>query len=187
MWNTIQAGLGLQAETLSAGQIACRAVVVYGILLALVRLVGDRRSSGKHSAIDVILSIILGATLSRAINGSVHFGGTLLSGVILVGLHWLLAALAFHVPRLEKLLKGRARPLVEDGALNQTALRRSHITHHDLLSTLRLAGQPGDLSQVSQATLETNGDISIISDRHIQAIEVSVESGVQTIRIQLEQ
>lgn len=197
MWDTIQAVLGLQTDTLSAGQIASRAVLVYAVLIVLVRLVGDRRFSGKHSAIDVILSIILGATLSRAINGSAPFWGTLGAGLVLVCAHWLAAALAFHFPRLEKFLKGRAMPLISSGDLNESPLRRGHITQRDLKSALRLSGHDVALSQVRQAALETNGDISLQVDPQAEqgatrspvarTLEISVEAGVQTIRIQLEQ
>lgn len=188
--------LGLSADSLGAGQIACRAVAVYVVLLLLLRIVGDRRFNGRHAAFDIILSIILGATLSRAINGSAPFFGTLLAGVVLVALHWLFSALAFHSSQLEKLIKGQSRWLIKGGELNHQMLRQSHITRNDLLSTLRRSGQPGSLSAVQQAALETNGDISFevadpnqaeaLQQQH-HVIEVSVADGVQTIRIQLEE
>ncbi|MGF1497909.1 MAG: YetF domain-containing protein [Elainellaceae cyanobacterium] len=104
-----------------------------------------------------------------------------------MGLHWLLATLAFYFPRLEKFLKGQALPLVRDGELNQSNLRYSHISQRDLSAALRLAGKPANLSQVSQAAIEANGDISLMTgDRPPQVIEISVEAGVQTVRIQLE-
>ena len=77
LWDVIQNLLGLQASTLTFGHMTCRALVVYAKLLLLLRLIGDRRFSGQHAAIDVVLSIILGATLSRSINGTTPFSPTL--------------------------------------------------------------------------------------------------------------
>jgi uncharacterized membrane protein YcaP (DUF421 family) len=40
--------------------------VIYIAALVTVRLVGDRRFIGKYAALDVLLTVILGSTLSRA-------------------------------------------------------------------------------------------------------------------------
>jgi len=202
LWTFIQEILGLNTDSLSLGNMTCRAAVVYGMLLTLLRLVGDRRFSGQHAAIDVVLSIMLGATLSRAINGSAPFFNTLGVGVVLVGLHWLFAALTFHVRRLEKIIKGHAKPLISEGQINNDKLRHSHITLRDLGAALRLKGHPVDFSQIEHAALETNGKISIkmkendssekihssqVNHSTVQVLDISVESGVQTIRIKIDQ
>jgi uncharacterized membrane protein YcaP (DUF421 family) len=187
LWNVIQDLLGLQASTLTFGHMTCRAFVVYGELLLLLRLIGDRRFSGQHAAIDVVLSIILGATLSRGINGTTPFFPTLGVGLVLIGIHALLAALTFRSSRIEKLLKGQPLTLVSQGEVNQLAMRRGHITHSDLASALRLKGQSADLSQIDRASLETSGKISLRPRQTApQVLDVAVEKGVQTIRIQVE-
>ncbi len=60
--------LGLDAQQLNIWQMGLRAAVIYIAALIMVRLSGDRRFIGKYAAFDVILSIIFGSTLSRAIN-----------------------------------------------------------------------------------------------------------------------
>ncbi len=182
-WAGLSALLGLGALTLSAQQICLRAVVIYIAAWLMVRLVGDRRFAGKYAAIDIVLSITLGATLSRAINGSAGLLSTLGAGITLVGLHWLVAALAFRLPQLEPWLKGRSRVLVQDGELNEQALRVSHLTKADLAMALRAEAGTQTPGQVAIASLEPNGQISVIPKSSTRVLEIPVESGVQTIRI----
>ncbi|MDB9528242.1 DUF421 domain-containing protein [Oscillatoria sp. CS-180] len=175
--------LGLDTSSLSGVQMCMRAIVVYAVSWLMVRVVGDRRFAGKYSAIDTILSITLGATLSRAINGSADLFSTLAAGVTLVGMHWLLSALAFHLPRLEPWVKGRSHTLVQNGEINRKGLQISHLTEQDLKVAMRSSGSVTDLEQVELAKLEPSGNISIISRSSPQVIEVPVENNVKTVRI----
>ena len=62
-------GLGLDAKELGAAHMALRAVVVYAVTLVFVRL-AKKRFMGHATAFDVILGIMLGAIVSRAITGT---------------------------------------------------------------------------------------------------------------------
>lgn len=178
--------LGLETEVLSIWQMACRAAIIYVAGLAMVRFGGDRRFSGRHAAMDVLLGVILGSTLSRAINGSAPFFATIVATVVLVSLHRLFAIAAFHFPAFDTFIKGQSRVLIQDGQLRYPILQRSHITPSDLQSTLRLNSQCTSPSQVSIARLERSGQISIVpQSQPPQVIDVAVEDGVKTIRIQL--
>ena len=65
-------GLGLEGERLGAAQMALRAVVVYVVTVAFARL-GKKRFMGRATAFDVILGIMLGSIVSRAITGNAPF------------------------------------------------------------------------------------------------------------------
>ena len=184
--DVISSALGLNAETLAAGQIALRAALIYLFGLLIVRFGGDRRFIGKHAAFDVILSIILGSTLSRAINGAAPFFGTLGGAAVLVGLHWLVAALACRFDRLDPMIKGHSRVLIQDGQLKRKVMKEYHISQKDLESALRQGAKITDPAHVKLAFQESNGSISILPrEQEPQIIEVDVEEGVQTVRIQL--
>lgn len=96
--------LGLDAKTLRVVQMALRAVVVYVAALVMER-VGEKRFLGKTTAFDVILGITLGSVGSRAIAGSSPFIPTLVAGFVLVGLNWLLSAMAFRWSSFGTLVK----------------------------------------------------------------------------------
>ncbi len=186
VWDTIGWALGLNAEQLDFWQMGLRAAVIYVAALLTVRVGGDRRFIGKYAALDVLLTVILGSTLSRAINGSASFFQSLGAALILVWMHWLVCALTFHFERFDTLVKGHSRILVQDGQMIKKAMKKSHISRKDLEDSLRLKAKMSELSQVKLACLESNGEISFILKEKIpQIIESSVEFGVQTLRIKI--
>jgi len=178
-------GLGRDVEDVNAGQMALRAIVIYAFTLAFVRL-GSKRFLGKGTAFDVIIGIMIGSVMSRAINGSAPFLPTMLGGVVLVGLHWLLAVLAFHTSWFGFLVKGEPVLLIEDGKIQRQGMRRGSVSTHDLAQALRMQGNQTDPAKVELAYLERSGDISVIPrTSEPRILDVSVEDGVQTVRIEL--
>ena len=153
-------GLDIDVRDLSIWQMGLRAAVVYLVALIMVRVAGERRFIGKYAAFDVILSIIFGSTLSRAINGTSAFWETIFAGCVLVSMHWLISAIAFHFTQLENKIKGRSRILIENGQLCHKTMQFCHLTKEDLASTLRIKCQIERLEQVERACLERNGEIS---------------------------
>src|SRR3954454_20461511 len=97
IWEQFHAFLALGRDVEDVGVVAMmlRTVVIYAFTLAIVRL-GSKRFLSQATAFDVIVAIMLGSIMSRAINGSAPFFPTLLGGVALVFLHAFLAWLAFH-------------------------------------------------------------------------------------------
>lgn len=154
-------GLGLEGKHLTATQMALRAAVVFVASIAMLK-VGDKRFMGKNTALDVFLGIVFGSTVSRAITGNAPFGPTLAAALVLVLLHWLFAAVAFRSQLFGKLVKGRNSLLVLGGEIQWNAMRKTHVTTHDLEEALRREGKQPDVSRIKEANLERNGDISLI-------------------------
>jgi uncharacterized membrane protein YcaP (DUF421 family) len=154
-------GLGLEGKYLTVTHMALRAVVVFVLSIAMLK-VGDKRFMGKNTALDVFLGIVFGSTVSRAITGNAPFGPTLAAALVLVLLHWLFAAVAFRSQGFGRLVKGRNRLLVLGGEIQWNSMRKSHVTTHDLEEALRREGEEPDVSRVKEANLERNGDISLI-------------------------
>ncbi len=187
IWASVRSLLGIDADTLTLWQIVLRALIVYLAALAMVRL-GDKRFLGKHTAFDVILGVILGSVVSRAItgSGSSPFFITLAAGAALVGLHWLFSSIAFRSDRFGTVVKGNVRTLIQDGEIRWDNMGRSSISRDDLLGALRANGKLSDPSEVEAAYLERSGDISVLPRTgEPKVIEISVADGVQTVRIEL--
>ena len=162
----VNSSLGLNAEQLNIWQMGLRAAVIYIAALIMVRLADDRRFIGKYAAFDVILSIIFGSTLSRAINGSSAFFETIFAGFVLVGMHWLVSTVSFYSTKFEIYIKGQPQILIKNGQLCHKTLETCHITQEDLVSSLRLKCQTDELQQVERACLERNGDISFSLEKY---------------------
>jgi uncharacterized membrane protein YcaP (DUF421 family) len=188
LWDQLQTllGLGRDVGDVGAVQMALRTIVIYAFSLLIVRL-GSKRFLSEATAFDVIVGIMLGSVMSRAINGSAPFLPTLLGGVVLIGVHWLLGVLAFHASWFGTLVKGSAVLLIKDGNIQQAEMRRAGLSEHDLQQALRLRSNQTDPTNVQLAYLERNGSISVIPRKHEpRVVDVSVEGGVQKVRIVLE-
>lgn len=180
--------LGVERDVadVTSGQMALRTVVVYAFALLIIRL-GSKRFLSQASAFDVIVAIMIGSIASRAINGSAPFVPTLASAAVLVAVHWLLAALANRIDWLGPIVKGRPTRLIVDGVFDRAAMRRAGLSEHDLEQALRSQAGLTDPARVRLATLERDGTISVLpADTPPRVVEVSVEAGVQTVRVELE-
>jgi uncharacterized membrane protein YcaP (DUF421 family) len=160
--DVINAALGLDAETLDVVQMALRTVITYFVALAFIR-VGDKRFLGKNTAFDVVIGIMFGSVMSRAITSSGEFVPVLVAGGVLVALHFTVALITFRSDKVGTLVKGRERTLVRDGEIQWEEMATAHVTERDLRGALRAQGKTEDLGQVRLATLERSGDISVIT------------------------
>ncbi len=159
IFNTL---VGVDDPTLTWWQMSFRAVGVFFAALIIIRI-GSHRIFGKNTAFDIILGIIYGSVLSRAITGNAPFWPTIAAAFTLVLLHKGLAMLAYHTSfGVGNVIKGRPQVLIKNGQMQNDALRATSITENDLLEAARSTGAVTDLSQVTEAYLERSGDISII-------------------------
>lgn len=179
-------GLNLAVADVGPFQMALRTVLIYAATLAIVR-VGSKRFLSQATAFDAIVAIMLGSIMSRAINGSAPFLPTVASGVILVGLHWLIAAIAYGSDWFGTLVKGEPVLLIEDGDVQEKGLRRTSVSAKDLEEALRIESHVTNPAHVQLAYLERNGGISVIPHKpEPRVFTVSVQDGVQTVRIELQ-
>jgi uncharacterized membrane protein YcaP (DUF421 family) len=151
------------AHNINAGQECARAalILIYG--LVLVRLTG-RRTFGKWSALDIVVSVIAGSNLSRALTGSAPLWGTLAATTALMALHLLLAQAAARSSRLSYWLEGRASILAENGQLSTTELRRHSVSDADLDEALRQNGVTS-AQETARITLEPSGRITLLKKK----------------------
>jgi uncharacterized membrane protein YcaP (DUF421 family) len=171
-------------DPLKLHQAMARAVVVYLAGLVVIRL-GKSRSIGKMTPPDVLLGFVLGSLLGRGITGHASISGTVASSATMVAAHWVLTLLACRSHWFGDLVKGRADVIVRDGQPIVSNLLHHHISIHDLQEYARSKGLE-DLSQVRLAFKERNGEVSVLAKKgQPQVVEVSVEAGVQTVRIEL--
>lgn len=166
-------------------EMSLRALGIYLAGWALLRL-GNSRFLGRHTAFDIVLAFVLGSTLSRGINGSAPLFVSIAACAVLVALHHLLAWATWRWHWLGVFLKGRAVNLIRDGQVLPEGMRKHRISQGDLDEALRLNAHLDDPSGVQEARFERNGGISVLKKRgEPQIVEVKVEEGVQTVRIEI--
>lgn len=143
--------------------IALRAIVVFGLLLVVTRAVG-RRELGSMEPFDLILLVVIGDLIQQGVTQSDYsLTGTLIVLAVIATLTVLTSYVSFRFPRLRGTLEGEPIVLVEHGRVIERNLRRERMTHDELAAEARLA-QIADLDRVRLAVLETNGQISFITE-----------------------
>ena len=177
-------GLGADDRQITVVQMALRAVVVYVVTVIIVRL-GKKRFMGQGTAFDVILGIMLGSIVSRAITGNAPFFPALAAAAVLVAMHWLLSGIALRWHGFGVAFKGHERLLVRDGKIDWAAMRQAHMSERDLWEDLRGKGVDR-LEQVAEARLERSGQVTVLKAKAApRIVEVAVADGVQTVRLEL--
>ena len=150
-----------KATDLTLPQVSLRALFIFIIGLALVRI-GDRRSLSEKTAFDAIFIVLIGSMLSRAINGTAPFFTTIAAGIVLMLIHRACAFGACKSHAFGKLIKGQPITLVRNGEIDRTEMRRALVSAHDLEEDLRLDAKTEAVSDIKTARLERSGDISFI-------------------------
>jgi uncharacterized membrane protein YcaP (DUF421 family) len=178
-------GLGLEARDLSVTHMSFRAILIYVVVLALIRL-GHKRFLGRSTAFDFILAILLGSVASRAITGNAPLFPVIAACAVLIFMHSFFAWLSFRWHPFGLLVKGKPIVLIQDGKMVQEGMRRTYTTEHDLMEALRTHASSNDASHIQLSQLERSGNISAISrSSNPKVVTVSVADGVQTVRIEL--
>jgi uncharacterized membrane protein YcaP (DUF421 family) len=141
-------------------QECARAILIFAYGLAIIRLAG-RRVFGRWSALDIVISIIVGSNLSRALTGSAPLIGTLAATTLLMVMHWLFAQLASRSALMSKVVEGPSIQLGRGGTVDQHQLKRQSVSEADVQEALRQAGVER-LEQTRLLVLEPSGKISVL-------------------------
>ena len=148
------------AGNIAPAQECARTVLVLAYGWIAVRLAG-RRLFGKWSALDIVVSVIIGSSLSRTLTGNAPLLGTLAATSLLLAMHWALGQAAARWRTVSRVVEGLPIALVRNGQSDAHAMRRWSISTADLEEALRQRALH-DLNQVEIAMLEPSGSISVI-------------------------
>ena len=144
-------------------QMTVRGLLTFAYGLALVR-VGGLRAFGLQSSPDIVLSILIGSNLSRALTQGSPYFPTLAATAGIAFLYWVAIQLAQRSDFVGLILKGRCTVVARNGQADARAMRRTGVSHLDLEEAIRLSRLP-DLDAVALATLERGGHISVVPAR----------------------
>jgi uncharacterized membrane protein YcaP (DUF421 family) len=148
---------------LTLWQECARAVLIFFYGLLMLRLSG-RRTFGDWSALDIIISIIIGSALARALTGSAPLPGTLAAAAVLTALHVFVGYLVAASKPISRIVEGGPIELGSDGTIDHRARRRSMISDCDMHEALRAQGLE-DAAAAKRIVLEASGAISVIKKR----------------------
>lgn len=147
-------------DAITWGQEIARALLVFTYGLAAVRITG-RRVFGRWAALDIVVAIIVGSSLSRAMTGNAPLWGTIAATTALMIVHWLLAQAVSRSSPLSHFLEGKAVRLAPGGVLDQRSLKYHSVSDAALGEALREAGVER-LEDVRDIVLEPSGKLIAI-------------------------
>ncbi len=148
-------------KELTVLQMTARTIVVFIIALILIRVSG-RRSFGLRTPLDNIITIVLGAVLSRAIVGASGFLPVIASCTVLVIVHRLLAYAMVHHPGFSRLISGEKILLFKDGDFLKDNMDRGQICREEILQEVRKSALTEDLNRISVVYMERNGEVNSV-------------------------
>jgi len=141
-------------------EFVARAVAVYLVLMAMVRLSG-KRTVGQFTPFDLLVVMLLSESVSNSLSGGDEsvVGGLILAGTLML-LNLGLAVLSARSQRIERLTEGTPVLVGRDGRIYDDVLRRERVGRGELEKALRENDCP--LEQMQCAFLETDGNFSIL-------------------------
>lgn len=156
----LRALIGPDTGDATTWQLCVRALILLPFGVLCIRIAG-RRAFSQMAPLDIIVAIIIGSNLSRAMTGKAPFLGGLAATLVVVILHRLLAMASLRWGVLARLVKGAPVVLVRDGQVDTQSMARHGIGQADLDEGLRME-QVEDTADVQLATLEAGGKISVV-------------------------
>jgi len=143
-------------------ELPLRAVIIYGALLAMVRVSG-RRTVGQFTPFDLLVVMLLSESVSSGLSGGEEsVTGGLLAAATLVALNVLVAFATSRSARLQTLMEGRPVLVGRDGKVFGEVLKKHRIPLGDLEQALREADC--EQADMKYACLEADGKISILKE-----------------------
>ena len=142
--------------------MALRATFIYFYMLLLVRILG-KREIGASSAFDLLVALMLGDVVDEVIYGEVTVAQGAVAMTIIAVWHLVNAFASYKSDFIDRLTGAPPTVLVKNGRIQRKELGRERLNETELLSGLRLMSVD-DIKEVKQATLEPNGQISVLKE-----------------------
>lgn len=137
-----------------------RAALVYAFTLFVIRILG-KREVGSVTAFDFLVALMLGEVVDEIVFGDV----SVTKGFLAIGsiglLHYINSWASFRSKIVDRVTGAEPTVVVENGQLKRGAMAHERLSEEELESELRMYGID-DLKEVKRATLEPNGQISVI-------------------------
>ena len=148
--------LGAPDAPVTVAEKIVRTALVYGALVALLRVFG-KRELAQLNPFDLVVLLLLSNAVQNAIIGPDNtLVGGLVGAVTLLMLNYLVVRFMFRHKRLDQMLEGTPTVLIEHGQLRRGALAKELLTESELQTVAHRQGF-GSLDQIESCVLEPGG------------------------------
>ncbi len=138
-----------------------RTVILYVAVIVSVRLMG-KRQIGELQPEELVVTILLSDVATTPLQDmQIPLLQPLMIMMVIVACELLFAALSLKSRTFRTLVQGHAIPIVKNGTLDQTMLKKIRYTVDDVLEALRLK-DVFDLNDAAYVYVESNGSLSVL-------------------------
>ncbi len=138
-----------------------RATLLYAAVIFLIRLMG-KRQIGELQPSELVITILISEIASIPMqDNNIPIAHSAAALFVLVSFEILTSAIGLKSYKLRTVLQGHPVIVIRNGETDMKALKKLRMTVNDLVSALRQK-DVFDISQVSYAIFETNGQISVL-------------------------
>ena len=164
-----------------------RTIILYLVLIAVIRLMGKRQIGQMEPSEFVVTMLVANLASIPMQDGGIPLFSGIVPILTVLGMELLLAAAAMGSVWVRKVLCGKPVILIENGKVNQKALRATRVTLDELTGHLR-EKDVLDIQSVQYAILETNGNLSVFpwpKEKPASAKEAGVQVKSQYLPISI--
>ena len=138
-----------------------RCLIMYVTVIVAVRLMG-KRQIGQLQPEELVVTILISDVATMPLQDmQIPLLQPLMIMMVIVACELLFAALSLKSRTFRTLVQGHAIPIVKNGTLDQTMLRKIRYTVDDVLEALRLK-DVFDLNDAAYVYVESNGSLSVL-------------------------
>ena len=142
-------------------QLIARGSALYLGILFLMRAM-PRRTGGELATMDLLFVVLIAEGAAHALGDYTSVADGILVIATFMGWNYLVNALSYRLPFIERLVSSPPLQVVRDGQLLRRNMRREFLTEEELVSHLREQGIE-DVQDVKAAYVEGEGKITAVS------------------------
>lgn len=141
-------------------ELVARGSALYLAVLVLLRVM-PRRTGGEAATMDLVFVVLIAQAAAHALGDYSGVGDGVIVIAVLMGWNFVLNALSYRFPLVERLVSSPPLPVVRDGRMLLRNMRREFLTREELMDHLRRCGID-DLAEVKAAYVEGEGRITVV-------------------------
>lgn len=151
---------GLDLEKVTYLEKIIRPILVYGFLVLIFRIFG-KKEIAQLNPVDFVVLLLISNTVQNAMIGDdLTVTGGFIGVVSLLIVNRIIAIFKFRDQRFEKLLEGNSRTLVENGKVDENAVRHELMTLEDLKVIANENGYE-DIDEIEKCVINPNGVVFV--------------------------
>lgn len=137
-----------------------RSVIIYVFVVVAIRIMG-KRQVGELNPHELVITILISAIATVPLeDNAMPLANSIVPILIFISLEIIESVLCMKSKKFRDLLQGKPMYIIENSKLKKDTLTKIRYTMDDLDDSLRQQGI-FDISQVKNAIVETNGQISV--------------------------